>query len=90
MKLKSYFFVFAVAVILMCNYSISYSQSLDEFLKQGDNYLDVEFNNQKAMETYQSADKQFPNNWEVYWRLSRVYIYAAEKMPDKHSPTVSS
>jgi tetratricopeptide (TPR) repeat protein len=58
---------------------------LDELLTKGDSYLDVDFNNQKALETYQSADKQSPNNWEIYWRLSRTYVYIAEKMPDNTS-----
>ena len=85
MKLHSHFFVFAFVAILMCNYNISYSQSLDELLKQGDNYLNVEFNNQKALETFKNADKQFPNDWEIYWRLSRAYVYEAEIMPDNTS-----
>lgn len=57
-------------------------QTLEELLKQGDNALDIEFNNQKALEAYTKADKLSPDNWEVYWRLSRVYIYLGEHMPD--------
>ncbi|MDR3628244.1 MAG: hypothetical protein P4L45_15480 [Ignavibacteriaceae bacterium] len=82
MKIQKYFFVFAVAFISMCFYNIAYGQALEEYLKKGDNYLDSEFNNQKALEVLQAADKKFPSNWEVYWRLSRTYVYVAEKMPD--------
>ncbi len=58
-----------------------FSQTLEELLKQGDNYLDSEFNLTKAAETYQKAKKFFPKNWEIYWRLSRTDVYAAEQMP---------
>ncbi len=63
--------------------SFLFSQSLDELLKQGDAYLDLEFDLNKARDAYQKADELFPNNWEVDWRLSRTYVYTAERMPDK-------
>lgn len=85
MKIQKYFFVFAVTFFSMFFYNAVYGQTLEELLKKGDNYLDSEFNNQKALETLQAADKKFPNNWEVYWRLSRTYVYIAEKMPDNSS-----
>lgn len=85
MKIQKYFFVAAVALISLLFSNIIYSQSLDELLNKGDKYLDEEFNNQKALETYQAADKQYPNNWDVYWRLSRTYVYIAEKMPESSS-----
>lgn len=62
--------------------SVSYSQSLEELLKEGDNLV-RQFENQKALEVYQQADKLFPNNWEVYWRLSRAYVDIGEHLPDK-------
>ena len=58
------------------------AQTLSELLKEGDNYLELNFDNSKAMKTYLKADSLFPNNWKVYWRLSRVYVYSAEQMPD--------
>ena len=70
---------------LFCLFTIStplFPQSVEELLKQGDEYLDSEFNLEKAMDAYQKADKLSPDNWEVNWRLSRTYVYAAEQMPD--------
>ncbi len=64
---------------------VAFSQTLEELLKQGDNYLDSEFNLAKAAETYQRAKKLFPKNWEIYWRISRIDVYATEQMPDKTS-----
>ncbi len=76
--LVSFFLSFAVIFTCIIN-----GQTLEELLKQGDNALDVEFNNQNALDAYTKADKLSPNNWEVYWRLSRVYVYIGEHMPDK-------
>lgn len=64
--------------------SSSFAQTVDELIKQGDQYL-AEFNVDKAFDSYQKADKLSPNNWEVDWRLSRVYVYKAEKMPNNNS-----
>jgi tetratricopeptide (TPR) repeat protein len=58
-----------------------FPQSVEELVKQGDEYLDSEFNLTEAMDAYQKADKLSPDNWEVNWRLSRTYVYAAEQMP---------
>ena len=63
--------------------SMLFPQSLNELLKQGDTYLDSEFNLNKAIDAYQKAGELFPNNWEVDWRLSRTCVYTAEQMPDQ-------
>ena len=84
--MKLYKIQFALFFFLLCFIFISSftpAQTLDELLKQGDEYMDVEFNLDKAIDTYKKADKLYPNNWEVYWRLSRTDVYAAEQMPDK-------
>ncbi len=70
-----------IAVVYFTS-SVSYAQSLEELLKEGDNNV-TQFDNQKALEIYQKAEKLFPNNWEVYWRLSRAYVDIGEHLPDK-------
>lgn len=80
MKPFVYNLLFFVAVYFIS--SISFAQSLEELLKEGDNYV-AKFENQKALEVYQKADKLFPNNWEIYWRLSRAYVDIGEHLPDK-------
>jgi tetratricopeptide (TPR) repeat protein len=72
----------AILLLAISGYSISVAQSVDELLKQGDQYVE-EFNNQKALDTYLQADKLSPNNWDVLWRISRAYIDIAEYLPDK-------
>jgi tetratricopeptide (TPR) repeat protein len=80
--MKPFIYNFLVIVAVLNFSSISFSQSLEELLKEGDNHV-AQFENQKALEIYQKADKLFPNNWEVYWRLSRAYVDIGEHLPDK-------
>ncbi|MBE0539722.1 MAG: tetratricopeptide repeat protein [Ignavibacterium sp.] len=72
----------SILLLVIFGISTSFAQTLDELLKQGDQFV-AEFQNQKALDTYLQADKIAPNNWEVYWRVSRAYVDLGEKMPDK-------
>ncbi len=65
-------------------FNISFAQTADELLKQGDQFVE-EFQNQKALDTYLQADKLSPNNWDVLWRISRAYVDLGEKLPEKTS-----
>jgi FimV-like protein len=72
----------SILLLLILGLNASFAQSVDELLKQGDQFVE-EFQNQKALDEYLKADKLFPNSWEVYWRISRAYVDLGEKMPDK-------
>ncbi len=78
---KSLFLFFVVVVLILLNTLLD-AQSLDGLLKDGDKFTE-EFNNQKALDTYLKADKMFPDQWEVKWRISRAYIDIGEHMPEK-------
>ncbi|GMU95490.1 tetratricopeptide repeat protein [Ignavibacterium album] len=80
--MKPFIYKLLIPVVLYFVSSVSFAQSLEELLKEGDNLV-TKFENQKALEVYQKADKLFPNNWEVYWRLSRAYVDIGEHLPDK-------
>ncbi|MBN1299877.1 MAG: hypothetical protein JW995_01575 [Melioribacteraceae bacterium] len=56
------------------------SQDLQTMLEEGDR-LYSEFNNEAALDVYKKADLQFPDNWEVLWRISRAYVDIGEHMP---------
>ncbi|GAB4288022.1 MAG: hypothetical protein Kow0098_05300 [Ignavibacteriaceae bacterium] len=58
------------------------SQTVEELISLGDKYT-AEFNNQKALDTYLQADQLSPDNWEIYWRISRAYVDIGEHMPSK-------
>lgn len=72
----------SILLLVMFGVSFSYAQTVDELLKQGDQFV-AEFQNQKALDTYLKAEKLAPNNWEVLWRISRAYVDLGEKMPEK-------
>lgn len=58
----------------------SFAQTLESFLKDSDKYY-FEFNNQASLDAALKADKKFPNNWEILWRISRAYVKVADAMP---------
>jgi len=73
-----------VAVLLFCVLffsGVAVSQSVDDLIKEGDSYSMKDFNNQKALETFQKAEKLSPYDAEVLWRISRSYVDIAEHMP---------
>jgi len=72
----------SILLLTIFGISVSFAQSLDELLKQGDQYV-AEFQNQKALDIYLKADNLSPKNWDVLWRISRAYVDLGEKMPDK-------
>jgi tetratricopeptide (TPR) repeat protein len=81
---------FSLAVLAFLALSVFLSpfvvaQNVQDLLNKGDNYLDVKYDNQKALDTFFEADKISPKNWEVYWRISRAYVYIAEHMPENSS-----
>lgn len=72
------------AIILMFSVNAISSQSLEEYLDQGDKFYE-QFNNEKALDAYKKADLAFPDSWQVLWRISRAYVDIAEHMPSSTS-----
>jgi tetratricopeptide (TPR) repeat protein len=75
------FLNFYLFLIVLIYSSCFYAETLDELLAQGDNLATEQFDNKGALDKYMQADKLSPNNFEVYWRLSRTYVDIAEHMP---------
>jgi tetratricopeptide (TPR) repeat protein len=73
--------IFILALFLLLNFSAQ-AQMVEKLIEEGDKYT-AEYNNQKALDTYLKADKLYPDNWEVLWRISRAYVDVGEKMPEK-------
>lgn len=72
--------LFLSVFLLSLFVSTSYAQTLDDLLKQSDKDY-YEFNNNGSLDAVLKADKKFPNNWEVQWRISRGYVKIADHMP---------
>ncbi|OGU35522.1 MAG: hypothetical protein A2068_11580 [Ignavibacteria bacterium GWB2_35_6b] len=80
MKNLKQFISFIPALFILFTVS-TYSQTLQELLEQGDKYYE-QFDNEKALDVYKKADKMYPANWEVIWRMSRAYVDIGEHMPN--------
>jgi len=82
-KMKSkklhYSIPFIIITILFANNL--FAQSAEQIITEGDSLTKI-FNNQKALEKYLQADKLKPNDWNIYWRLSKAYVDIADKMPN--------
>jgi len=81
-QMKKNLQIISVLLLVVLGFAVSFAQSVDELLKEGDQYV-VEFNHQKALDAYLKADKLSPDNWDILWRISRAYVDLGEKMPDK-------
>jgi len=70
---------FLALSLLFMPYAVN-AQTVDELLSEGDKAVE-EFNSKEALDLYLKADKMSPGNWQVLWRISRVYVDIAEHMP---------
>ena len=68
--------------IIIVLFSPVNAQTLKELIQKGDNYY-LEFNHQRALETYLLADSLYLGNWELMWKISRANVDLAEKMPQE-------
>lgn len=76
--------MFAVLSLLLPLFAANITaQTADDLILEGDKYYQG-FNNQKALEVFQKADKLYPNNPEIKWRLSRTYVDIGEHMPNNN------
>ncbi len=78
-KMKKFIYIFILFL-----YAVSVqgqTAKLDSLLAAGDKYYE-KFDNKKALEIYQKADKLFPGSWQVLWRISRAYIDIGEHLDE--------
>jgi tetratricopeptide (TPR) repeat protein len=75
-------FIFVLFIVIIFTSQFIFSQTSGQLVAQGDSLISS-FNDQGALQKYQQADKLSPNNWDILWRLSRVYVNIANEMPDK-------
>lgn len=75
-------FVLLILFILVLPFISIYSQTAEEVIAEADKFV-AEFNNQKALDILLEAEKKYPDNYEILWRISRSYIDIAEHLPDQ-------
>ncbi|MCJ7553059.1 MAG: tetratricopeptide repeat protein [Ignavibacteriaceae bacterium] len=75
-------FIRFIFILLLIPFTQVFTQTVEEMISEGDKLV-AEFKNQKALEVLLEAEKKFPDNYEILWRISRSYIDYAEHLPDK-------
>lgn len=72
-----------LTVFLLLHLTVnSFAQSSSEIVGEADKLV-AEFKNQQALDLLLEAEKNFPDDYEILWRISRSYIDIAEHLPDK-------
>lgn len=65
----------------------SFTQTLEEFIARSDQAAKVDFAHDEALRILLEADKKFPENWEILWRISRSIVDITEVMADTSDET---
>lgn len=77
-------FILLILFALIFSSSSVFAQTAEEMIAEADKLV-AEFNNQKALDILLQAEKKYPDNYEILWRISRSYIDIAEHLPDQTS-----
>lgn len=77
-------FLHMLCAMLLLSFTYVLSQSFEEIVKEADKHVS-EFNNQMALDILLDAEKEYPDNYEILWRISRSYVDVAEHLPDNTS-----
>lgn len=73
--------IFAFAIFMLFGNN-SFAQTVEDVIKEADKLV-AEFQHEKVLNLLLQADKQYPNNWQIKWRISRAYVDVGEHLPDK-------
>ncbi len=76
------FFFFLLSLVFLYGFALSQSnEKLKQLIAEGDEYSEKKFDNYKALEKYLEAYKIDPKNYDVLWKLSKVYVDIGEHLP---------
>ena len=79
--MKTKFLFISMLFVIQIVFAVGLSgQTVEDYIAEGDKYY-KEFYNEKALEVFQKADVEYPDNWEIMWRISRCYVDIGEHMP---------
>jgi len=68
-------------IILLCTAASINAQTVPDLVAEAERYATVTFENRKALEKLQQAEKSEPGNYDVLWRISRAYVDIGEHLP---------
>jgi tetratricopeptide (TPR) repeat protein len=71
-----------LVILSLFNFAISQTnERLKQLIAEGDEYSEKKFDNYKALEKYLEAYKIDPKNYDVLYKLSKVYVDIGEHLP---------
>jgi FimV-like protein len=73
----------SLTLIISC-VLLAQSDKIDKLIVEGDRFSEKMFDNYSALKKYIEAYNLDPNNYEVLWRLSRVYVDIGEHLPARN------
>ncbi len=76
------FVTVGILMILVFTVFSGFAQEVDSLIQLGDLAYE-KFDNQSALDYYQKAWKQDPQNYVIAWKLSRAYVDVGETLKDK-------
>ncbi len=70
-----------VTILMFSALQLKAADDVKTYLAQADS-LNKLFQYEDALKILQDADKKFPNNWKILWRISREMVYIGNFMKD--------
>ncbi len=72
---------FSLIFLFGLTLSLKASDDVKSYLTKADS-LNALFQYEDALKVLEKANKNFPNNWEIIWRMSREHVYIANFLKD--------
>jgi hypothetical protein len=74
--------LFVLFLIILISTVFTHAQSVEDVIKEADKLVSA-FQHKQVLDLLLKADKEYPNNWQIKWRISRAYVDVGEHLPDK-------
>lgn len=82
--MRRLFSTLIIALAILSNFAIAQSnEKFNQLIAEGDEFSEKKFDNYKALEKYLEAYNINPQDYNVLWKLSKVYVDIGEHLPTR-------
>jgi tetratricopeptide (TPR) repeat protein len=78
---RCFIFLLSFSILFLTQALSQSNEKVKQLISEGDEFSEKKFDNYKALEKYTEAYKIDPQNYEVLWKLSKVYVDIGEHLP---------
>jgi tetratricopeptide (TPR) repeat protein len=78
---RCFIFLLSFSILFLTQALSQSNEKVKQLIAEGDEFSEKKFDNYKALEKYTEAYKIDPQNYEVLWKLSKVYVDIGEHLP---------